>query len=298
MIVPSCSAKEDVEGNSISSTPEVVKPLVINPSKKWCFTYNNYTVPLLTTLSNILNINCSIVFYSLEVGESGTPHAQGYFEFKKKNRPLTIFRNTLLEGLIHFEKAKGSLKENYEYCSKDNNFHYFKGVEQMRKMKLITPNRYYQEFILNIIKEEPDDRTIYWFYELEGNVGKTSFTKYLCQEHNALCLGGKAADVKHGVVSWLDKMGTTPSLIIYDIPRSFCNEFLNYEALESIKSMLFFSGKFEGKMVNGPPCHLIVFSNELPNIKKLSLDRWRIYKIKKDYKLKEKIPLEVIEIIE
>lgn len=291
--VPNCSKEIGVEGNSISSTREVVKPLVVNPSKRWCFTYNNYTGPYLDILNYILNINCSIVFYAKEVGESGTPHIQGYFEFKKKNRPLTVFKKTLLEGLIHFEKAKGSLKENYEYCSKDGEFHYFKGVEQMRKLKLITPDRYYQKYILNIIKDEPDDRTIYWFYETNGNVGKTCFTKYLCSEKNALCLSGKSADVKHGVVSWLDKKSTTPSLIVYDIPRSFCNEFLNYESLESIKSMMFYSGKFEGAMINGPPCHLIIFSNELPNIKKLSIDRWKIFKIKSNFELKEKIPQEI-----
>jgi len=83
--VPNCSKEIGVEGNSISSTREDVKPLVIAPSKRWCFTYNNYTGPLLTLLSEILNINCSIVFYSKEIGESGTPHAQGYFELLGEN---------------------------------------------------------------------------------------------------------------------------------------------------------------------------------------------------------------------
>lgn len=295
--VPRCSIENGVSGNSISDTPEDVKSskdkILITPSKRWCFTFNNYTVPQLEVLNNILNINCSIAFYSLEVGEKGTPHAQGYFELKKKNRPLTVFKKSLIEGLLHFEKAKGNFKSNYEYCSKDNIFHYFKGVEQVRKINLITPDRDYQKFILDILKEEPDDRTIYWFYETNGNVGKTCFTKYLCCKHFALCLSGKSADVKHGVVSWLDKKGSTPSLVVYDIPRSFDNEFLNYDSLESIKSMMFYSGKFEGQMVVGPPCHLIIFSNELPNVKKLSIDRWKIFKICSNFKVKEKIPYEI-----
>jgi len=288
--VPICSSvPEGGEGNTISSPP-VVKSSLIAPSKRWSFTYNNYECSTLTVFNNILDINCSIVFYSFEVGDSGTNHLQGYLEFKKKTRPLTVFKNTIFEGLLHWEKAKGTMIHNYNYCSKESAFHYFKGVPQVRKLKLITPDRYYQKFILDIIKEEPDDRTIYWFYESVGNVGKTCFTKYLCEKHNALCLSGKAADVKHGVVSSVEKMGTTPHLIVYDIPRSFNQEYLNYESLESIKSMMFYSGKYEGAQICGPPCHLIIFSNELPVIKNLSIDRWKIYKIKSDFKLKEKVP--------
>lgn len=293
-IVPICSSKNGLEGNTISSSPQDVKPPKITPSKRWAFTLNNYTVPMLDCLINVLDKNSTIGFFSLERGdEEDTPHVQGYFELKKKNRPLTVFKKTIVAGLPHFEKAKGNLKSNWDYCSKENNFYWFKGVEQVRELKLITPDRYYQEYILSILKEEPNDRNIYWFYETNGNVGKTCFTKYLCAEKNALCLSGKAADVKHGVVSWLDKKGTTPRIIIYDIPRSFDNEYLNYESLESIKSMMFYSGKFEGTMVNGPPCHLIIFSNELPNIKKLSVDRWRIFKIKSNFDIKEKIPQEI-----
>lgn len=287
--VPSCSTQEHGEGNTISSPCKVEKQSkTISPSKRWCFTYNNYCSKDLPEFDKILGENCSIVFYSKEVGESGTPHLQGYLEFKKKTRPLTVFKNTIYSSYLHWEKAKGTMMENYHYCSKDGPFFFYKGVQQYRPLKLITPDRPYQKFILDLIKKEPDDRSIYWFYETVGNVGKTCFTKYLCEKEMALCLSGKSADVKHGVITSIEKRGTTPELIVYDIPRSFNSDYLNYESLESIKSMMFYSGKYEGAQVCGNPCHLIIFSNEFPEVSKLSKDRWKIFKIKEDFTLKEK----------
>jgi len=287
--VPDCPTENGGKGNTNLPPKEDVKPLkTISASKRWCFTYNNYCATDLTNFNEFLGKNCSIVFYSKEVGESGTPHLQGYVEFNKRIRPKTLFKKTIWECMLHWSKAKGSMIENYHYCSKDGPFFFYKGVQQYHPLKLITPDRAYQKFILDIIKEEPEDRLIYWFYETVGNTGKTSFTKYLCNKEMALCLSGKSADVKNGVVASVEKRGTTPSLIVYDIPRSFNTEFLSYESLESVKSMMFYSGKYEGAQICGNPCHLIIFSNEPPEVKKLSMDRWKIFKINKDYSLTEK----------
>lgn len=292
-VVPDCPTENIQNGgkgntNSPPVKEEKSKKKTISASKRWCFTYNNYCATDLTPFNEFLGKNCSIVFYSKEKGESGTPHLQGYLEFKKRSRPKTVFKNTVWDTFIHWEKAKGSMIENYQYCSKDGPFFFYKGVQQYHPLKLITPDREYQKFILDLIKTEPDDRSIYWFYETVGNVGKTCFTKYLCEKEMALCLSGKASDVKNGVVASVEKRGTTPSLIVYDIPRSFNSDYLNYESLESIKSMMFYSGKYEGAQICGNPCHLIVFSNEPPDVEKLSKDRWKIFKIQKDFTLKEK----------
>jgi len=56
--------------------------------------------------------------YGVEVGEEGTRHLQGYIEFHKAKRigPLKIMFPT-----AHWESAKGNYKQNYKYCTKENN---------------------------------------------------------------------------------------------------------------------------------------------------------------------------------
>jgi len=52
-----------------------------------------------------------------EVGESGTPHLQGYIEMNKPVR-FSHFKHRL-DG-AHWEKAKGSGDSNVAYCSKED----------------------------------------------------------------------------------------------------------------------------------------------------------------------------------
>ena len=67
-----------------------------------------------------------------------------------------------------------------------------------------------------------------------------------------------------------------PTIIFVDIPRSHNSDFMSYDALEQLKNMCFYSGKYEGGMVAGPEPHLVVFSNKPPELAKFSEDRWAV----------------------
>ena len=57
----------------------------------------------------------------------------------------------------------------------------------------------------------------------------------------------------------------------------------NYKILESIKDGSAIAGKYNSKkLIFKKPNVLIVFSNNAPNMSKLSKDRWKIFKISKD----------------
>lgn len=82
------------------------------------------------------------------------------------------------------------------------------------------------------------------------------------------------------VVDYVENnQGQYPRLIVYNLPRSFKTEYLCWHALESLKDMCFFSGKFKGGMICGPCPHLFVFANEPPDYMKMSMDRWKVAKI-------------------
>lgn len=82
--------------------------------KRYCFTINNYTEEDIRRLEKL---DVQFIIYGREVAPStGTPHLQGYVEFKKQTRKTLAAR--LLGG--HVSVARGSAEQNIEYCSKDD----------------------------------------------------------------------------------------------------------------------------------------------------------------------------------
>lgn len=84
-------------------------------AKCWCFTLNN---PLPSS-----SIDEGLTEYQVignEVGAEGTPHLQGYVIFKK---PYYLTGVKKILARAHWEVAKGSPQQNYEYCTKEGNFY-------------------------------------------------------------------------------------------------------------------------------------------------------------------------------
>jgi len=262
-------------GNTITPSPPAKKQ--VSPAIRWCFTLNNYTEEHISSIVSVIQEKCRLGIFGKETGESGTPHLQGYIEFITKARPRGVF------GIpeIHWEKCKGSRSDNIIYCSKDDMYPYCFGCNPHRELKVISHSNLYpwQRRILKCIGEVPDDRTINWYWSEKGGIGKTQFCKYLTFYHNAICVHGKGGDVRNAVCSYLEKEGMTPELIVFPIPRCYGGDYVSYEALENIKDMYFYSGKYEGGMVIGNSPHLIVFANNEPDYDKMSGDRWNVVQL-------------------
>ena len=238
-----------------------VKKKTINPAKRWCFTLNNYTDDEICSIVPIITKKCSIGIIGKEVGENGTPHLQGYIEFKSKTRPLTHFKSKR----IHWEKCKGNRDSNIEYCSKEGNVFFYHGIE--KPYNLIIDNFYeWENYVIDILKEEAHERDIHWIWEETGCAGKTTFCKWVYLNYkDVVVLSGKASDMKNCVLSYYETNNRLPKIVLIDIPRSTNTDFLSYQGIEEIKNMFFFSGKYEGGMVCGKPPHMFIFANEYPN---------------------------------
>jgi len=248
------------------------------PSKKqetqckyWCFTYNNYEIEQIEQIEQVFKHESLWYIFQEELGENNTPHLQGTICLKIKQR-LTQLKK--LNAKIHWEQTK-CVKSSVIYCSKKetrNGKIYTYGIDIPDEVETEKPYGWQLE-VMDIIKTKPDKRTIHWFYEPNGGVGKTTLCKFLCVEHKAIMLTGKSNDMYHQ----LSKMKEI-KLVIVDIPRS-SQDYINYGAIEQIKNGLIFSGKYEGKQLIFNCPHVICFANEAPNTEKMSLDRWNIRKI-------------------
>lgn len=245
------------------------------PAKIWCFTLNNW---LEEEYSSIVSYFCSKkakYIIGKEMGENNTPHLQGHVEFPDKLRFTSLSKVNIR---IHWEKCRNK-KSSITYCKKDND--YITNMFIPRKIKFPIFDKQWQLDILKLIKDEPDDRTIYWYYDEEGGKGKTTFTKYLALDHNAILCPSKSNDAFHRVSKCFDEDGEQKSpidLVIFDIPRS-SKEYINYGVIEKIKDGLVISGKYEGCECIFASPHVIVFCNEEPYTDMLSLDRWKIVRI-------------------
>lgn len=267
--VPECSKGGD--GNNVSSPPSS------SPLYKYDFVINNYTEREVCQVKDTIARLCKKGGFGFEVGESGTPHLQGYISLVKKQRI------TGLQKEAGFARASFRAVRNepalIDYILKDGNTwtHGFP-----KPVKIISELRDWQKDAEALLTaDSDDDRTIHWWWENTGGVGKSQFAKYMIVKYKTLyCSSGKYADLCNLV---FNADMETCSSVIFDIPRNQGGK-VSYDALEAIKNGIICNTKYETgtKIFNSPK--IIVFANAPPdNLDGLSADKWCILNIRDKY---------------
>jgi len=280
--------------------------------RNYVFTHNNYPD---THLQD--NLVCRYIIYGKEVGESGTPHLQGFVTFENGISHRSAINK--LPG-CHVEVAH-SPQAAIEYCKKEGDFtergippmenkrkgetqkicweevldaakerrfleippairfryhHIIKEIAQdhvVKKPVEAHPLHPWQEDLNQLLNREPNNRTIHFVVDPIGNKGKTWFARYYCQLHdNAQYLeSAKKTDLAYAVRD--------------DIRVLFINcartktEYLDYSFLEGVKDQMVFCAKYNSHMKHLEKCHLVVMTNEMPNMLAMSADRYNIIEI-------------------
>lgn len=152
-------------------------------------------------------------------------------------------------------------------------------AEREEKQYKETKLRPWQEDLMVVL--DPDkpisDRTIHWYWESTGNVGKTWMAKYLRVNRRATILEpGKKADMAYAL---RDHIG---DIIVFNISRSCDQQYMEhlYGFAEGIKDDVVMSTKYQSQSLYLGPQHVVFFSNHPPDDTKWSADRCTPHEIR------------------
>ncbi|AXH76624.1 MAG: putative viral replication protein [Circoviridae sp.] len=245
-------------GNTSGHTPPSKQRI-----RKFCFTLNNWTQEEFEQITDFASSGKWII--GKEVGEKKlTQHLQGYVEFDNPRYFKSVIK---FNKRIHWEVCRNG-PAAIKYCQKEGNWSSnFLVLDPMIGLEL----KDWQKEVKELYASEPHPRKIHWYYDHEGNTGKSTFTKHMlvtCDD--VLMVGGKGADMKYAAAEFSKKKKIR--MVIIDVPRSSL-DYISYQGIEELKNGAFFCGKYESKAVLYDYPHVVVFANEEPAYGKLSKDR-------------------------
>lgn len=129
--------------------------------------------------------------------------------------------------------------------------------------------RVWQSQLEAVLREPPDDRKIVFVVDPVGNKGKSWYTRFYFQrypEKTQLLGVGKRDDMAHAI-------DETKSVFFVNVPRGSM-EYLQYSVLEMLKDRVVYSPKYDSRTkLLSANCHVVVMSNEFPDLNALSNDR-------------------------
>lgn len=265
------------------NVPEALGNSVTRASSKiaYCITLNNYSNSDWEEIqefgSKYLNIKSYV--FGREVGKSGTPHIQGYFRLKTKERFETLRNKYPVFKRCHFESARGTDQQNLAYCGKDQD--YVTSIKKMVPLKLINDMRPWQIELKSKLDKEPDDRSLIWIFDPATKNGKTALMKYMINKLGCpFSYGGRMSDVINLIFNNKDyfRYAEIP-IMFFNFTKTIDAGHLNYSLFEAIKDGCISNNKFEtGCFLMNPP-HVVILCNQLPNTKKMGANRFEIYTI-------------------
>lgn len=274
-------SSKSAKGRNTMDEEKSGKPRQIAPCRHWVFTLYDYSSRVPELLDTFKEEKVEYRFQEEKCPKTGNLHLQGYAKWPKKIRDpkgIVGFED------MHWEKCR-NIMASRQYTQKEDT-HVGQRWDNLRKGpkdpldgKILYK---WQQKVVDLVKKEPDDRSIFWFWEPEGCQGKTALVKHMALKYDALVLSGKANDIKCGVVDWVRKKKPT-KLFIFHFTRTM-EEYISYEAIEAIKDGIFFSGKYESGMCLYDSPHILIFANFEPKLTALSKDRWHVHKIPKTEK--------------
>jgi len=253
-------------------TKKVSKTLNSSRSRDWCFTINNYSKKDIAIFKDLEASKSAPLYYILgyEVGEKGTPHIQGYIYFKNARTGASMKK---LHKSAHWEVARGTFEQNYDYCSKDEDFYEFgekiqkqgkrsdlekiaediKGKKKLKDIAEQYPASYirYSKGIREFKTLQLEHRTVKpkvtWIYGRTG-VGKTNYAYNLSD----------CVYIKDGT-QWWDGYEQQDVVVIDDFDGNW-----PFRNLLQLLDMYPYRGQYKGGYVNINSPNIVITCDKSP----------------------------------
>lgn len=133
-----------------------------------------------------------------------------------------------------------------------------------------------------IFKGFKADRCFRVIWDPPGTHGKSILAEYLRRtnpKRYLLCKGlGQMRDMATVISNALDK-GWEGQVVLVDLVRNEADHVGLYTALEALRDGKFMATKYQGGMVDYDAMHVVIFTNWMPNLTKVTIDRWKIHGI-------------------
>lgn len=241
---------------------------------------------------------CKKWCFQLEMGENKHYlHFQGRISLKYKKRKLQLAKELKEDGRLtgHISETSSINRRNFFYVTKeetrmegpwcDDETKLVIAADYIpRQVREMGPLRPFQQHVVDSVNDW-DTRTINVILDQQGNNGKTLLKGYL-RAHKLARPLPYSNDYKD-MMRMVCGMPTSKCYII-DMPRALTKNNLQqcYAAVETIKDGYAYDDryKFREKYFD---CPIIwVLSNKIPDIRYLTQDRWKFWRISSEYKLK------------
>lgn len=260
-----------------------------------------------------LKSNCKKACFQLEQGDTGYRHWQGRFSLmKKRNKSplMNLFTSLDMKVPNYLEQTTTQNQKECFYVMKADTringpFKFGESNEEKMKEKYI-PKQYrdielrpWQKQVIDSMSDF-NNRTINYIYDNKGNLGKSTVASIAALKYGGIKLP-PLNDFKE-IMALLcnicfDRNIRDPKIILLDLPRAMRKEhlFSMYSAIESIKDGMLYDTRYHYKewWIDSP--QIWVFSNKLPDLDYLSIDRWTFWSVTGDQLTK--LDTENIEII-
>lgn len=155
------------------------------------------------------------------------------------------------------------------------------GASSNRYLISRTSLRPWQEFFARKFEVDADpisNRTVHILIDSLGNIGKSYLAKFLVQNFAFIIVTAtNRRDMIYGIYQFMEEHHCGPRGVIVDAARATKN--VCYDALEDIVDGQCQNEKYKPKLLQFNSPHIVILTNNEPDLKKLSIDRpivWRL----------------------